>query len=140
MMQFIETVVNVFDVLHIYYLELRPRSKFKICHKFVLYIVYLEAIFHAFHYYLHLSCFIIICLLQIRVNQDQFEDEMECTLLGNLNSSPKLRRISVLNKNQARSNVVNEIINAEREYVKHLKDVVEASTFNIYILSCQKGR
>ncbi|KAK3095993.1 hypothetical protein FSP39_021809 [Pinctada imbricata] len=33
--------------------------------------------------------------------------------------------MSVINKEQARENVVNEILTAERDYVKHLKDVVE---------------
>ncbi len=36
---------------------------------------------------------------------------------------------SLLSKEQARTNVVNEIIHAEREYVKHLRDVVEVRTF-----------
>ncbi|KAL5004392.1 hypothetical protein ScPMuIL_017848 [Solemya velum] len=63
--------------------------------------------------------------VRLRVNQDQFEEDLTKRLEEDILSSPKLRRMSVINKDQARANVVNEIINAEREYVTHLRDVVD---------------
>ncbi|XP_055868914.1 uncharacterized protein LOC106055773 isoform X3 [Biomphalaria glabrata] len=69
--------------------------------------------------------------VRLRVNQDIMEDELSYLMAekeemvvpersGNLMVTP-----SHLDKNQARANVVNEILSAERDYVKHLKDVVE---------------
>ncbi|XP_012945492.1 spermatogenesis-associated protein 13 [Aplysia californica] len=49
------------------------------------------------------------------------EDEMVMSQNGGLGSTPT----AFMGKHQARANVVNEIIGAEREYVKHLCDVVE---------------
>ncbi|XP_062567864.1 uncharacterized protein LOC134230096 isoform X2 [Saccostrea cucullata] len=62
--------------------------------------------------------------VRLRVNQEP--SDLSLTTEDILeHSSPANRRISVINTDQARENVVNEIISAEREYVKHLKDVVE---------------
>ncbi|XP_070173942.1 serine-rich adhesin for platelets-like isoform X2 [Littorina saxatilis] len=69
--------------------------------------------------------------VRLRVNQDDLEGEMtlriqeeeeeiQRQLLQQTTSSP-----STSNKTHLRSNVVNEIITAETEYVKHLRDVIE---------------
>ena len=55
------------------------------------------------------------------------EESISQVLITHNKISPKLRRVSVINKEQARENVVNEIISAEKEYVKHLRGVVDVS-------------
>lgn len=39
----------------------------------------------------------------------------------------------MLSRDQARTNVVNEILQAEREYVGHLKDVIEVGTSDYFV-------
>ncbi|XP_059175095.1 uncharacterized protein LOC131955133 isoform X2 [Physella acuta] len=69
--------------------------------------------------------------VRLRVNQDIMEDELTFLLAEKEEMVVSERVGSVMmapnfvDKHQARANVVNEIISAEREYVKHLRDVVE---------------
>jgi bacterioferritin (cytochrome b1) len=66
--------------------------------------------------------------LQLRVNQENFEEDF-ISRFSEIpeHSSPNLRRISMINTDQGRTNVIKEILQAEQDYVKHMKDVVEVS-------------
>lgn len=68
------------------------------------------------------------------MNQDHFEEDF----IGRFSeipehTSPNLRRISMINPDQGRINVINEILQAEQDYVKHMKDVVEVSLFKFML-------
>ena len=84
-------------------------------------------------------------LSQLRVNQDDLEAEMtlriqeeeeetQRQLLQQTTPAP-----SQSNKTQLRANVVNEIITAEAEYVKHLRDVIEVSGVCVCVCVCVWG-
>lgn len=63
----------------------------------------------------------------MRVNQDDTLEECMTKIAdGTLSRTPKKRlSISMLSNEQVRANVVREIINTERDFVKHLKDVID---------------
>ena len=54
-------------------------------------------------------------------------------LSAHIKASAGLPFGKLMNKDQARTNVVNEIVHAEREYVKNLRDVIEVNYIYIYI-------
>ncbi|XP_078694452.1 uncharacterized protein LOC144923635 isoform X3 [Branchiostoma floridae x Branchiostoma belcheri] len=72
--------------------------------------------------------------VRLRVNQeDTVEDYVAKMRQG---TSVNLRRYSVSfsqNKDQMRSNVVNEILSTERDYIGHLRDIIEG-----YVKQCRK--
>jgi len=67
--------------------------------------------------------------VRLRVNQEATVDEFTQKMRdGSVDAHTVLQRCNttkLLSKDQARTNVVNEIMHAEREYVKHLRDVVQ---------------
>ena len=71
----------------------------------------------------------LISCSQLHVNQEEIDEDFASRCEeSNLDiNDVTLRRYStsLLSRDQARINVVTEIINAERDYVKHLSDVVE---------------
>lgn len=69
---------------------------------------------------LNFSC----SVLQILVNQEDHEDSRRNDDRRILGPARKLS-ISGLSHDQIRTNVINEIISTERDFVKHLRDVVK---------------
>ncbi|XP_069069812.1 rho guanine nucleotide exchange factor 4 isoform X2 [Pleurodeles waltl] len=75
--------------------------------------------------------------VRLRVNQDEpGEDYMFKADDGegeNASSVPRRHWAGQSNKDQMRTNVINEIINTEKDYIKHLKDICEG-----YVKQCRK--
>ena len=68
-------------------------------------------------------------LQQMRVNQCDYDEDFIFNH-EELESETKLHpQTTFIGKTQGRTNVINEIIQAERDYVKHLRDVVEVSKY-----------
>ena len=63
----------------------------------------------------------------IRAGNGGVEPLLQAQKVSGVLSAPGSGKSGYLDNHQARANVVNEIISAEREYVKHLRDVVEVS-------------
>lgn len=71
----------------------------------------------------------VVCLVQLRVNQDEPMEDYPVKVEGGKDddSSSGTRRFGMgqTTKDQMRTNVINEIISTERDYIKHLKDICE---------------
>jgi hypothetical protein len=92
-----------------------------------------------------------LSLPQLRVNQDDLEAEMtlriqeeeEETRQETITTTTAVRSsvvVSASSKTHLRANVVHEIITAEAEYVKHLRDVIEVSAIVVRLLWRERNK
>lgn len=65
------------------------------------------------------------CCLQLRVNQDEPED-YETLQAGDGRAEDGGAKVQS-SRDQMRTNVINEILSTERDYIKHLRDICEVS-------------
>lgn len=69
----------------------------------------------------------ILCL-QLRVNQDEPMEDYPLKVEGGREEDSRRFGMGQTTKDQMRTNVINEIISTERDYIKHLKDICEVRT------------
>lgn len=62
--------------------------------------------------------------LQLRVNQDEPADDYEAPRAGAGEADDSVTEAQSC-KDQMRTNVINEILSTERDYIKHLRDICE---------------
>lgn len=72
----------------------------------------------------------VVDVFQVRVNQEDSSAESVESVADQEDPAPRDTH-SAQHKEQMRTNVIQEIMNTERIYIKHLKDIceVQASTF-----------
>lgn len=67
-----------------------------------------------------------VCVLQLRVNQEELSENSSSTQgEEQQEDAGKTRHKHAESKQQMRTNVIQEIMNTERVYIKHLKDICE---------------
>lgn len=79
------------------------------------------------------SNFFCVCasvVFQVRVNQEDSSAESVESVADQENPSPRDTH-SAQHKEQMRTNVVQEIMNTERIYIKHLKDICEVRALTL---------
>lgn len=64
------------------------------------------------------------CVFQVRVNQEDSSAESAESVVDQEDPAPRDAH-NAQHKEQMRTNVVQEIMNTERIYIKHLKDICE---------------